>query len=272
MGFKKRMRTTGKVEIPEGARKEAELLYLHNIVTIVEKYEIPHSLIMNLDQNPLNYIPTMNHTMAKQNSKSVYIAGSSDKHSITGTFNITLNGHFLPIQLIYGGETKQSLPRFKFPDGFSLSCNPKHFSNAMESIKLINEIIIPYVQSQCKELGKPKETVLVIMNVFRGQITDDVISLLRDNNIHYVLVPNNMTQLFQLLDLPVNKHYKSYLKRLFSKWYAQQIENQLSLGKKVEEIKIEFRLITLKPLHAKWLVEYCNEITSENDSFVIING
>ena len=57
MGFKKRMWTTGKVEIPEGARKEAELLYLHNIVTIVEKYEIPHSLIMNLDQTPLKYIP-----------------------------------------------------------------------------------------------------------------------------------------------------------------------------------------------------------------------
>ena len=51
------MRTTGKVEILEGARKEAELLYLHNILPIVEKYEIPHSLIINLDQTPLKYIP-----------------------------------------------------------------------------------------------------------------------------------------------------------------------------------------------------------------------
>ena len=142
----------------------------------------------------------------------------------------------------------------------------------MESIKLINEIIIPYVQSQRKELGKPKQAALVIMDLFRGQITDDVISFLRDSNIHYVLVPNNMTQLFQPLDLTVNKHCKSYLKRLFSEWYAQQIENQLSLGKKVAEIKIEFRLTTLKPLHAKWLVEYYNEITSENGSSVIISG
>ena len=46
------MQTTGKVEIPEGARKEAELLYLHKIVTIFQNYEIPHSLIMNLDQTP----------------------------------------------------------------------------------------------------------------------------------------------------------------------------------------------------------------------------
>ena len=59
------MQTTGKVEIPEGAKKQAEWLYLHNIVTIVEKYEIPYSLIMNLDHTPLKYIPAMNHTMAK---------------------------------------------------------------------------------------------------------------------------------------------------------------------------------------------------------------
>ena len=73
------------------------------------------------------------------------------------------------------------------------------------------------------------------MNVFWGQTTDDVIYLLRDNNIHYILVPNNMAQLFQPLDLAVNKNCKSYLKQLFSEWYAQQIKNQFSLGKKVED-------------------------------------
>ena len=65
MGFQKGMQTTGKVEIPEGARKEAELLYLRNIITIVKKYKILHSLIMDLDQTPLKYIPAMNHTMPK---------------------------------------------------------------------------------------------------------------------------------------------------------------------------------------------------------------
>ena len=65
MGFKKGMRTTGKVEIREGAKKEAKLLYLHSIITSVKKYEIPHSLIINLDQTPLKYIPAMDHTMAK---------------------------------------------------------------------------------------------------------------------------------------------------------------------------------------------------------------
>ena len=46
----------------------------------------------------------------------------------------------------------------------------------------------------------------------------------------------------------------------------------LPLRKKVQEIKIEFRLTILKPLHAKWLVEYYNKIRSENGLSVIING
>ena len=71
---------------------------------------------MNLDQTPLKYIPAMNHTMAKQNSKSVSIAGMSDKCSIIGTFTITLNNHFLPMQLIYGGGGggDKTFPRQKF--------------------------------------------------------------------------------------------------------------------------------------------------------------
>ena len=47
MGFKKQMRTTGKVEIPEGARKEAELLQNHHDCRdpsfINHEFE-PHSL------------------------------------------------------------------------------------------------------------------------------------------------------------------------------------------------------------------------------------
>ena len=57
IGFTQRMKTTGKVEIPEGAEQEAGLLYLHNIVTLVEEHNIPRNLILNLDQKPLKYVP-----------------------------------------------------------------------------------------------------------------------------------------------------------------------------------------------------------------------
>ena len=104
IGFKRRMRTTGKVEIPEVARKEAELLYLHDIASIVEKHDIPSHLVMNLHQTSLKYVPAMNHTMAKKNLISVPVIGSSDKRTITGTLIVTLDEQFLPMQLIYGGK------------------------------------------------------------------------------------------------------------------------------------------------------------------------
>ena len=134
------MKTAGKIEIPDGAKKEAQLLYLHDIVSLVDDHNILDSLILNLDQTKLKYIPSANHILAQKGSKSIGIAGSDDKRCITGTFTISLNGGFLPMQLIYGGNTNQSLPRFKFPESFSLSVNPKHYSKTLESIKTLTKL------------------------------------------------------------------------------------------------------------------------------------
>ena len=141
----------------KGAKQEAELLFLHNIVTLSEEHNIPESLVMNLDQTPLKYVP-VSHNMTKKGVKSVSIAGSGDKRGITGMFVITLDGKFLPIQLIYGGKMKQSLPRRKFPESFSLSVNPKHFSNTEKSIKIINEILVPHVEKEREKLGDKSKT------------------------------------------------------------------------------------------------------------------
>ena len=101
---------------------------------------------MNLDPTPCYLVPCKKFTMAKKGSNNVTIHGCNDKRTITATFVITLSGEFLPMQLIYGGKTLQSLPRYQFPQSFSLSVNPKHYSSTTESLKLLNEIIIPYVK------------------------------------------------------------------------------------------------------------------------------
>ena len=109
--------------------------------------------MINLDQTPSPMFPERKHTMALKESKNVTIAGATDKRNITATFAITLSGNFLPMQLIYGGKTVQSLPRFQFPNSFSLSVNEKHYSNTQESLKFFNEIIIPYIKELCLSDG-----------------------------------------------------------------------------------------------------------------------
>ena len=113
---------------------------IYTILYLWFDHNILDSLIVNLDQAKLKYIPSANHILAQKGSKSIGIAGSDDKRCITGTFTISLNGGFLPMQLIYGGNTNQSLPRFKFPESFSLSVNPKHYSKTLESIKTLTKL------------------------------------------------------------------------------------------------------------------------------------
>ena len=175
----------------------------------------------------LKYIPSANHTLVKKGLKSIRIAGSADKQCISGTFVISLKGDFLPMQLIYGETSNQSLPRFKFPKTFFLSVNPRHFSNTFELIKIIDEVIISYVEVQRQILGNPNQAALLAFDVFRVQITDEATSHLTRNNIYFVKLPNNMTHLFQPLDLTVNGNCKKFMKKKFSEWYTQQVDHTL---------------------------------------------
>ena len=181
MGFVRRTATTSKLEIPEGAFKEAKLMYTYHIVSKVEKYTIPDSLIINMDQTPTKYVPVSRSTLAKKCEKTVVVKGSSDKRSITATFSISFNGTFLPMQLIYGGKTSKSLPRFKFPDVFSLSFNETHYSNEREACKVIEEILVPYINQVCKQEDLPiDQKSLVILDVFTGQMTTTVLDLFKE--------------------------------------------------------------------------------------------
>ena len=66
---------------------------------------------------------------------------------ITATVSITITGEFLPLQLIYGGKTKKSIPVVSFPPDFVISANEKH-STEKEALNMFENVIIPYVEKQ----------------------------------------------------------------------------------------------------------------------------
>ena len=59
MGFRRRVQTTAKLEIPCGAKREAELVYHYDIVKKVETFSIPPELVIVFDQTPSKYAPTI---------------------------------------------------------------------------------------------------------------------------------------------------------------------------------------------------------------------
>ena len=101
----------------------------------------------------------------------------------------------------------------------------EQFSNTQELLKLLEEIIIPYLKEERQNLNlQPDHWSLLIIDVFSGQMTDPVIQKLCDNHIKLVRVPPNMTHLFQPLDLTVNGAAKSYLKRRFTEWLCNDCQ------------------------------------------------
>ena len=58
-------------------------------------------------------------------------------------------------------------------------------------------------------LKLPKEqTVLMVMDVFTGQMTNAVLKQSQDNNIFIINVARDMTKYYQPLDITVNEYYK----------------------------------------------------------------
>ena len=170
MNMSRRMVTTSRPKITRSIWEETRFVFLQEIAHAVSWHDIPDELIINADQTPSKFVPTDNITMAVKGSKHIPRKGANDKRGITATLLETLNGVMLPFQLIYKGKTKRSLPSVEFPEGFSLSYNESHWSNEKESLKLLKEIINPYVEKVKEEMGLPMtQKALLIWDAFRGQ-------------------------------------------------------------------------------------------------------
>ena len=79
--------------------------------------EITPYLVINWDQTGIHYVPVSSWTMEIAGLKQVEIAGGDNKRQITVVFVGTLDGDFLPPQLIYQGKTPRCHPNIALPVG-----------------------------------------------------------------------------------------------------------------------------------------------------------
>ena len=129
----------------------------------------------------------------------------------------------------------------------------------------------PYVQKRKVEPNLPEDQkTILILDVFKGQITDKVTKFIKANNCVIVHVPNNMTDQFQPLDLYLNGHVKGFFKGKFECWYAQQITNQLEGRSSVYDVQVPLKLSVIKPIHSKWLLDLYDHLRISSD--IIIKG
>ena len=130
--------------------------------------------------------------MAQYKSKQVEGAGVDDKRQIIDPYSASLTGSFLPVQLVYQGKTSKCHPSIDFQKECHIINSANHWCNEETMKSYIQLTIAPYAQEKRKQLRlADSQLALVIFDEFKGQTTDAVLSLLRQNDIEYVLVPLN---------------------------------------------------------------------------------
>ena len=223
MNWAKRNGTTGKIEASKQFLLEEKLTFQKKISDVIFEHDILKELIINLDQTPLSYVSPGKYTFDVKGVETVPIKGIDDKRQITATFAISMSGEFLPIQVIYEGKSKRCLPKYTFPASFDVTFSENHWSNTKKSLNFFNKIVFPHFKNVRKAKAYPDEQMsLIIMDTFKGQSNDEVAKLCRKNNCALIIVPHNLTNKFQQLDITV-KPAKSFIKDKYNMWYTEQV-------------------------------------------------
>ena len=94
--------------------------------------------------------------------------------------------------------------------------------------------------------------------------------MLKKNDIIVIHVPNNHTNLFQPLDISVNKSAKCFIADKYQDWYAEKVLQQLNRSVAVHNVKVDVKLSIIKPLHAKWIIEMYHHLRRSKQ--IVISG
>ena len=145
MGYVKR-RATSKAKVTVENFDELKKDYLVEIKHVVEMDEIPAYLTINFDQACLNLVPVSEWTMEVQGARRVEVVGKEDKKQVTAVFGGSLDGDFLPPQVIYQGKTPCCFPHFEFPEKWHITFSINYWSNESTMMEYIQHIMLPYIE------------------------------------------------------------------------------------------------------------------------------
>ena len=105
-------------------------------------------MIINADEIPSKFVAADNITIAVKSEKQISRSGTSARRPLTLTRCERRDGKMFLFQLIKKRQAARSLPNVDFPNIFCSSHNEKHKT---EAIRLINDVLVPYLQTVKKE-------------------------------------------------------------------------------------------------------------------------
>jgi len=73
-------------------------------------------------------------------------------------------------------------------------------------------------------------------------------------------------------NIEVNGQAKKFCKDKFASWYSAEVQKQVDSGVNFEDVNVDLKLSILKLIHATWLVEVYNFLTSAQGRVHVSKG
>ena len=105
--------------------------------------------------------------------------------------------------------------------------------------------------------------MLVIMDTFKGPDNDEMRKFCAKNSCEIFIIPHNLTNKFQPLDISVKKAGKSFISDKYNSWLANEVSKQLRAQKAAADVKVSLKLSVIRSLHAKWIVDLYNTLKGD---------
>jgi hypothetical protein len=167
-----------------------------------------------MDQTGVNLVPADGRTYESSGSRDVKVIGGDDKRQITVCMGSSLHGDLLPLQLIFKGSTKRSLPDAT-PESTEaavhLTCSHNHWSSQETMQQYINHVVEPYFNKRVVEHQLPPDSHMVlVLDVWSVHKSEEFRKFLQEHhpNIHLVFVPPNCTSKLQVADVMLQRPFK----------------------------------------------------------------
>lgn len=135
MGWSLRAGTRAAAKLPDDAVSQCERA-LFRIVHLINLYDVPPGLIINMDQTGIILLMSKNRTFDVRGARQVDIAGRDEKRAYTLCVATTPAGDILPFQQVWAGKTRTSLPSSSADGYVDAIGQGSHFAVADSSKKM----------------------------------------------------------------------------------------------------------------------------------------
>uniref|UniRef100_A0A8C4STC8 HTH CENPB-type domain-containing protein n=1 Tax=Erpetoichthys calabaricus TaxID=27687 RepID=A0A8C4STC8_ERPCA len=222
-GLSIRHRPTISQCLPD-AYEEKLLAFQKYIIQLRHQKTYLMGQIGTADQTPVYFENPSNTTVNAVGDKSVPVrTGGREKQWCTVMLTILVDGKKLPPYVIF--KWKTLLKNEKFPPGIIIRAQQKGWMD--------NDLVIDWLKCVWqRRLGSLlKMPNMLVMDSFRGHLTEGVKKRLKDGKTDQVIIPGGMTSLLQPLDVCINWPFKAHVLRMYTEWAATAVHDKMPAGK-----------------------------------------